>query len=207
MTLEAWSVFVAAAVLLCLSPGANNLMALTNGLRYGVVASLVAVGGRLAAFAVMIAIAAVGLGAVLAASELAFQVVKWAGVAYLVYLGIRALRAPAATALGSAVAVKAQSLAALARKEFLVAIGNPKAILIFTAVFPQFLVAAEPALPQFAVMGATFLVTEIFAALAYVISGRCFAPLLRERASWINRISGGLLLTAAGLLASASRRA
>jgi threonine/homoserine/homoserine lactone efflux protein len=207
MTLEAWSVFVAAAVLLCLSPGANNLMALTNGLRYGVVASLVAVGGRLAAFAVMIAIAAVGLGAVLAASELAFQVVKWAGVAYLVYLGIRALRAPAATALDPAVAVKAQSLAALARKEFLVAIGNPKAILIFTAVFPQFLEASEPALPQFAVMGATFLVTEIFAALAYVISGRCFAPLLRERASWINRISGGLLLTAAGLLASASRRA
>jgi threonine/homoserine/homoserine lactone efflux protein len=207
MTLEAWSVFVAAAVLLCLSPGANNLMALTNGLRYGVVASLVAVGGRLAAFAVMIAIAAVGLGAVLAASELAFQVVKWAGVTYLVYLGIRALRAPAATALDPAVAAKAQSLSALARKEFLVAIGNPKAILIFTAVFPQFLEASEPALPQFAVMGATFLVTEIFAALAYVISGRCFAPLLRERASWINRISGGLLLTAAGLLASASRRA
>jgi threonine/homoserine/homoserine lactone efflux protein len=147
MTLEAWSVFVAAAVLLCLSPGANNLMALTNGLRYGVVASLVAVGGRLAAFAVMIAIAAVGLGAVLAASELAFQVVKWAGVAYLVYLGIRALRAPAATALDPAVAAKAQSLSALARKEFLVAIGNPKAILIFTAVFPQFLEASEPALP------------------------------------------------------------
>jgi threonine/homoserine/homoserine lactone efflux protein len=69
------------------------------------------------------------------------------------------------------------------------------------------LVAAEPALPQFAVMGATFLATEIFAALAYVISGRCFAPLLRERASWVNRISGGLLLMAAGLLASASRRA
>ena len=93
MTLDAWLVFAAAAALLCLAPGANNLMALTNGLRYGVLASLVAVAGRLAAFTVMIAITALGLGAVLAASELAFQVIKWAGVAYLLYLGVKALRA------------------------------------------------------------------------------------------------------------------
>lgn len=206
MTLDAWFVFAAAAMLLCLSPGANNLMALTNGLRYGIAASLVAVGGRLAAFAVMIAVTAVGLGAVLAASELAFQVIKWAGVAYLLHLGVRALRAPAA-ALESTAVTRGQSLGGLARKEFLVAIGNPKAILIFTAIFPQFLAAGEPALPQFTVMGLTFLVLEVFAALAYVISGKCFAPLLRERARWMNWISGGLLLAAAGLLASASRRA
>ncbi|GAB4227856.1 MAG: LysE family translocator [Kiloniellaceae bacterium] len=205
MTLDAWLVFAAAAALLCLAPGANNLMALTNGLRYGVLASLVAVAGRLAAFTVMIAITALGLGALLAASELAFQVIKWAGVAYLLYLGVKALRARGGQAADSAGPVPALSLAALARREFLVAIGNPKAILIFTAVFPQFLAPGEPAMPQFAVMGATFLVLEIVAALVYVISGKCFAPLLRDRSSWVNRISGGLLLTAAGLLASASR--
>jgi threonine/homoserine/homoserine lactone efflux protein len=206
MSVDAWFVFVAAAALLCLSPGANNLLALTNGLRYGILAALVAVGGRLAAFAAMIAVTAVGLGAVLAASELAFQVIKWAGVAYLLDLGIRAWRAPAVAVPAAEPVPAGRSLAFLARKEFLVAIGNPKAILIFTAVFPQFLVSGEPALPQFAVMGATFLVTEIFAALAYVISGRCFAPLLRRRSSWINRLTGGLLLAAAGLLASASRQ-
>jgi len=205
MTLDAWLVFAAAAALLCLAPGANNLMALTNGLRYGVLASLVAVAGRLAAFTVMIAITALGLGAVLAASELAFQVIKWAGVAYLLYLGVKALRARGGQAADAAGPVPALSLAGLARREFLVAIGNPKAILIFTAVFPQFLAPGEPAMPQFAVMGATFLVLEIVAALVYVISGKCFAPLLRDRSSWVNRISGGLLLTAAGLLASASR--
>ncbi len=207
MTFDAWSVFLAAAVLLCLSPGANNLMALTNGLRYGVLASLVAVGGRIAAFTVMIAITAVGLGAVLAASELAFQVIKWAGVAYLIYLGVKALRRRGEASFDGEAAVKAQSLGELARKEFLVAVGNPKAILIFTAIFPQFLVPGEPALPQFAVMGATFLVGEVFAALVYVVSGKCFAPLLRDRSSWVNRITGGLLLAAAGLLAAASRRA
>ncbi|NIA68236.1 LysE family transporter [Pelagibius litoralis] len=211
MTFDAWFVFVAAATLISLSPGANNLLALTNGLRYGATPSLAAVGGRLGAFVVMIVIAALGLGAVLAASELAFQIIKWAGVAYLVYLGLRAFLAPAAAATpggqrGGAVS-GAQSWATLARREFLVAVGNPKAILVFTAVFPQFLVAGEAALPQFAVMGLTFLVTECLAAFTYVFSGKVFAPLLRDRAALVNRITGGLLLAAAGLLASASRRA
>ncbi|WP_422364719.1 LysE family translocator [Pelagibius sp.] len=208
MTFDTWFVFLAAAVLICLSPGANNLLALTNGLRFGAAPSLAAVGGRLAAFLVMIVIAAAGLGAVLAASELAFQIIKWAGVAYLVYLGLRALMAPAAaSAVPAAGAGRGLSVAALARREFLVAVGNPKAILVFTAVFPQFLVPGEAALPQFAVMGATFLATECLAAFAYVLSGKIFAPLLRDRAALVNRITGGLLLAAAGLLASASRRA
>ena len=209
MTFENWLVFVTAAVLISFSPGANNLLALTNGLRFGATPSLAAVGGRLGAFLLMIVIAALGLGAVLAASELAFQIIKWAGVGYLVYLGLRALTAPAVPlpATAGTAAVAGQPVIALARREFLVAIGNPKAILLFTAIFPQFLIAGEAPLPQFAVMGATFLVTECFAAFAYVLSGKVFAPLLRDRAGLVNRLTGGLLLAAAGLLASASRRA
>ncbi len=208
MSFESWLVFVVAALLISLSPGANNLLALTNGLRFGAGRSLAAVGGRIGAFTVMIVIAALGLGAVLAASELAFQVIKWAGVAYLVYLGLRALTAPAASPSdpGGGTARAHQSVAVMARREFLVALGNPKAILVFTAVFPQFVVPGEPALPQFAVIGLTFLATEVLAAFAYVLSGKVFAPLLRDRAALVNRITGGLLLAAAGLLASASRR-
>ena len=208
MSFESWLVFVVAAMLISLSPGANNLLALTNGLRFGAGRSLAAVGGRIGAFAVMIVIAALGLGAVLAASELAFQVIKWAGVAYLVYLGLRALTAPAAAPNDPGGMARAhQSVAVMARREFLVALGNPKAILVFTAVFPQFVVPGEPALPQFLVIGLTFLGTEVLAAFAYVLSGKVFAPLLRDRAALVNRITGGLLLAAAGLLASASRRA
>ena len=133
--------------------------------------------------------------------------VKWAGVAYLLYLAVKAWRAPAPKVAGPLAGAPAVSLPVLARKEFLVAVGNPKAILIFTAVFPQFLEPGLPALPQFLVMGITFLLSEVFAALLYVVSGKCFAPLLRDRASWVNRITGGLLLTAAGLLATAGRRA
>ena len=191
-----------------MAPGANNLLALTNGLRYGVVPSLAAVGGRLAAFVAMIAVAALGLGAVLAASELAFQVIKWAGVGYLVYLGLRALLAPVPPVQQDDAGETALQLplAHLARREFWVAVGNPKAILIFTAVFPQFLVASEPALPQFVMMGVSFLVTECAAGFAYVLFGRCFAPLLRRRSGLVNRLTGGLLLGAAGMLASVSRR-
>ncbi|WP_420345599.1 LysE family translocator [Pelagibius sp.] len=208
MSFDSWLVFVVAAMLISLSPGANNLLALTNGLRFGAGRSLAAVGGRIGAFAVMIVIAALGLGAVLAASELAFQVIKWVGVAYLVYLGLRALTTPAAAPNDPGGMARAnQSVAVMARREFLVALGNPKAILVFTAVFPQFVVPGEPALPQFLVIGLTFLGTEVLAAFAYVLSGKVFAPLLRDRASLVNRITGGLLLAAAGLLASASRRA
>ena len=208
MSFESWLVFVVAAALISLSPGANNLLALTNGLRFGAARSLAAVGGRIGAFAVMIVIAALGLGAVLAASEFAFQIVKWAGVAYLVYLGLRAFTAPAAApnTPGGGAGTARQSVGVMARREFLVALGNPKAILVFTAVFPQFVVPGEPALPQFVVIGFTFLATECLAAFVYVLSGKVFAPLLRDRASLVNRLTGGLLLAAAGLLASASRR-
>ena len=212
MAFDAWLVFLPTAVLLSLAPGPSNLLALTNGLRHGARPSVLAAAGRLAAFAVMILLAAFGLAAVLAASELAFQVVKWAGVAYLLYLGIQAWRGPVLLpAAGQPSAAENAQAAAwqLAKREFLVANGNPKAILIFTAVFPQFLDPAAAVLPQFLVMGVTFLLVESGAVAVYALcgsqAGRFAGRLGAGR--WLNRASGGMLIGAAGLLATASRRA
>ncbi|KOU00333.1 homoserine transporter [Streptomyces rimosus subsp. pseudoverticillatus] len=84
-----WAAFFPAAVLLAATPGANQLLALRNGLRHGPRAAVGASLGRFGAFALMVAAVAAGLGALLTASEVAFSVVKWGGVAYLAWLGVR----------------------------------------------------------------------------------------------------------------------
>ncbi len=206
MTWQAWLVFAPACLLINLAPGPNNMLAMTNGLQVGLRGAVLAGAGRLAAFAVMILLAAVGLGAVLAASETAFQVIKWAGAAYLVYLGIQLWRRreEGAAPDGAAPAVR---LGVLARREFLVAIGNPKAILVFTAFFPQFLDPGRTAWPQFAVMGATFLAMEILALSGYALSGRQASQFGRSARGrqLLSRISGSALI-GAGLMLAASRR-
>ncbi len=208
MPWEIWLVFVPASFALNMAPGPNNLLAMSNGVRFGFGRAVLAGGGRLAAFAVMIALTALGLGALLAASELAFHVIKWCGAAYLVYLGIRLWRTrPDPTFAAAADARPATALKELARQEFLIAAGNPKAILIFTAFFPQFLQSDASALPQFAVMGATFLMLEVAALTLYAVSGRQLAFLTRTESGQrlINRVSGGMLV-GAGVLLAASRR-
>lgn len=206
MTWQAWLVFAPACLLINLAPGPNNMLAMTNGLQVGLRGAVLAGAGRLAAFAVMILLAAVGLGAVLAASETAFQVVKWAGAAYLVYLGVQLWRRRDAvsTCARSAPAVR---LGLLMRREFLVAIGNPKAILVFTAFFPQFLDPGQPAWGQFAVMGATFLAMEVLALTGYAFSGRQASQFGRSPRGrrLLNRISGSALI-GAGLMLATSRR-
>ena len=233
MTLESWLLFISTAVFLSYAPGANNLMAMTNGLRYGVGPTISAGLGRMVAFALMIAITALGLGALLAASELAFQVIKWAGAAYLLFLGFQIWRGPriglpetpsrvenstpqAQTGPQSSPLTsppspllwqpQAYRLWTLTKREFLVAIGNPKAILIFTAFFPQFLDPARPQFAQFAIMGLTFLAIEFVALACYGVLGKSLARLrLSPGSRLMNRLSGGIMMGAGALLAVAHR--
>ena len=161
MTLDLYLLFLPACFAINMAFGPNNLLSLSNGARDGTARAVAAASGRLVAFAIMIAIAGFGLGTLLVASEIAFAVVKWLGAAYLVWLGIRLLRA-GAPALDQAAAAGPQPLRALVRQEFWVAMGNPKAILVFTAFFPQFVVPTDYA-ASFAVLGASFLALEVVA--------------------------------------------
>lgn len=207
MSAQSWLLFLPAAFLMSMAPGPNNLLGLSNGLRFGVLRAMIAVSGRLVAFAAMILLTAIGLGAVLATSELVFQIVKWGGVAYLLFLGIQIWRAPPMDLSAPTGGGQGTGLFALARREFWIAAGNPKAILIFTAVFPQFVDAKEAYIPQFLMLGLGFLATEIVAALAYVAAGRGVGLLnlgVRGRI-WLNRITGGTFIGAAALLAAARR--
>ncbi len=152
--------FVPACFAINMAFGPNNLLALTNGARHGVGLALVASMGRIVAFAAMIAIAALGMGALLATSELVFTVVKVAGAAYLAYLGLKLIRSRETLAADAAEGPKPRTTWGFARQEFLVAAGNPKAILVFTAFFPQF-VTPGAYWQSFAIEGAIFLAFEV----------------------------------------------
>ena len=207
MTLATYLLFLPACFALNMAFGPNNLLSVTNGARWGVGPAVAAALGRLPAFALMIAVAGVGMGALLAASALAFNLVKWLGAAYLVWLGIRLLRAPApALAAADTHAAGAPDLRALLRQEFLVAIGNPKAILVFTAFFPQF-VAPEAYTLSYLLLGLSFLLLEVVAIALYALLGARVRRLARGGPAmrWFNRASGGMMI-GFGLLLAAARR-
>jgi threonine/homoserine/homoserine lactone efflux protein len=93
------------------------------------------------------------------------------------------------------------------RQEFMIAISNPKAILIFTAIFPQMLNLSEPVTQQFLVMGVTFMATEFIAAFFYALGGRQLRRLIRSPKGMtnLNRGMGGIFVLASAFLATASR--
>lgn len=205
MDLATLSLFLPACFALNMAPGPNNLLSVSNATRYGYRRACVAGIGRLLAFAGMIALAAAGLAVVLQTSELLFYGIKIVGAGYLLYLAWQLWRANPATE--DAVAAPANGLLALARQEFLVAAGNPKAILIFTAFLPQFVDPARAITPQFMLLGVLFLLLEWIAISAYAYMGlhmrRWFAEPRGKRI--FNRCCAGLLSAAASVLLMAKR--
>ncbi|GAA1946609.1 LysE family translocator [Amycolatopsis minnesotensis] len=201
--------FFGAALLLAVTPGANNLLGLHHGMRYGIGRGLAGLAGRLAAFVLMIVAVTAGLGQLLAASELALTIIKWAGVAYLVWLAARMLWT--ARRDGTPEPADEQqprrSGWQVARKEFLVAITNPKAVLIFTAFVPQFIDPAHGPVPwQVALLGAVYLLAESVAGIGYIAVGAGVkaARLSRRARRNLDRGTGVVLLGMAGALAGST---
>ncbi len=206
--------FAPVAVAIALTPGPNNFCGLNNGIRAGVGAALLATVGRVAAFAIFLTISAIGLGAMLLASEAAFTAVKWAGAVYLFWIGWRAWRSRefggAALAEGAEAAVRAAapvSVRAMALQEFLLGITNPKAIILFAAIFPQFIDPAQPAARQFVVLGAVYLMAEFVSTAMYAACGLQIRRVIRTQRGVVrlNRATGGFFMGAGGLLLATHR--
>ncbi|AVF55492.1 LysE family translocator [Pseudomonas fulva] len=203
MDLASLMLFIPACFALNMAPGPNNLLSLHNASRYGLRAACLAGVGRLFAFSGMIGLAAMGLAVVLHTSETLFLAIKVVGAVYLFYLAWQLWRAPVAAAVDAG--YSAHSGWRLARQEFMVAAGNPKAILIFTAFLPQFVSVASP-VPvgqQFLLLGVLFLLLEWAAIALYAAVGaylqRWFSRPRPRRL--FNRTSAALLASAgAGLL-------
>lgn len=197
-----WLAFLPAALVVSLVPGANQILSLRTALRQGTADAVVGLTGRFAAFVLLVAAVAAGLGALLTASATALDVLRWVGVAYLGWLGVLTLRRSRFVA--AAPVPPARPRRGLVREEFLVALTNPKALLLFAAFLPQF-VGADPSPARLAVLGLAYIGVEAASALVYtVIGGRLRGRgrgLTARTQAWVERSCGGAFLGLAGALA------
>lgn len=208
MKTAALLLFVPACFALNLAPGPNNLLSISNATRYGFRASCLGGLGRLLAFVGMIALASLGLAVVLHTSEWLFGLIKLAGAGYLLWLAWQLWHAPVGSAGVDATPTPAMTPWGLARQEFWVAAGNPKAILIFTAFLPQFVDPALPPAPQFALLGALFLLLEGVAIAVYALMGLHMRRWLAQaRGQRLFNRGCAVLLSGAALGLLTSRRA
>ncbi len=203
MSLQVWLTFIVAAMLISLSPGAGALSCMASGMRYGYRRSLPNIAGMQLGVALQLAVVGIGLGALLAASTLAFNLVKGFGVAYLCYLGWRQFRAEARPLQPEAADAAAGTPRALFVQGFLVNASNPKATIFLLAVLPQFIDAHAPVLPQYLVCMATLTVVDIVVMSGYALFAARVLRLLRapRHLRWMNRGFGALFVLAAGFLA------
>ena len=203
MDISTWIAFFAAAWAISLSPGAGAVAAMSAGLNHGFRRGYVMTLGLVAGIWTQILVVGIGLGALIAASSLAFTVVKWGGVAYLVWLGIKQWRAPAAPMVaegGEAVAVSPRELFV---RGWIVNALNPKGTVFLLAVVPQFLNVGQPLLPQYAVIALTLAFTDLvvmagYTALAARVLRTLKAP---SHIKAMNRTFGALFVAAGTLLA------
>ncbi|MBJ9968647.1 LysE family translocator [Burkholderia seminalis] len=208
MNLHTWWLFVATVFVVSAIPGPNMLLVMTHGARHGLRRSAATMAGCLSALVLMLSVSAAGLGAVLEAWPAMFNTLRFAGAAYLIYLGVKAWRAraddvPAAGAEPAAAHTAAASRGTLFRNGFLVAGSNPKAILFAAALLPQFINAAEPTLPQFGILVVTFAVIEVSWYLVYASFGTRIGATLKSQsvAKVFNRLTGGLFVGFGAMMA------
>ena len=198
MSLDYWLAYVLTVLVLMSTPGPSHLLMLSNSLRHGFRPALATACGDLSANVLQMLAAGLGLVTVLAASRDLFLAIKWAGVAYLAFLGLRLILG---TGGGSPSASQSASPGRLYAQGFLTSAANPKAVVFFAALFPQFIDPLASLAPQLLVLGATYIAIDALFLSAYGGLARWMAARLTSVVRrWERRISGGLLILAAVLL-------
>ncbi len=206
MSIEIWLAFAVAVFVISGTPGPNMLLSMTHGIHHGLAGTVSTMVGLLSGIAVVFSISLGGLGTLLLASAHAFDVIKYVGAVYLIYLGIKTWRA-ADTRISTANRPDAPGAWARFRIGVFVSLSNPKAILFGVAFFPQFLDRSQPLLFQATVLLATFVVSETLWMTVYAGGGARLAHWLRQggRMRWFNR-AAGTAFVGAGVMLGAFRR-
>ena len=209
MEFSHWLAFFAACWAISISPGAGAVAAMSAGLNYGFARGYFTVFGLILGIWTQLLVVAVGLGALVAASASAFLVIKWAGVAYLVWLGIAQWRAPAqpmATQSFDDVQVRRRDMVL---RGWMINAVNPKGTVFMLAVVPQFLVLEKPLPLQYLVIGASLSFTDLVVMAGYtLLAARVLGALKEPRhIRALNRTFGSLFVVAGTLLALFKRSA
>ncbi|MEF7617133.1 LysE family transporter [Aquincola sp. MAHUQ-54] len=208
MELSVWLTFVAAAFAISLSPGTAAIAAMSTGSQVGLARGWRLLPGLALGITTQMAIVALGLGALIIASSLAFQVVKWLGVGYLAWLGWQQWRAPA-KALDEAATRAGPGARGLLMRGWMINALNPKGTVFMLAVVPQFLDLARPLPLQYLAITATLCVSEMIVMAGYMAVAARVLGMLRspKQVGWMNRTFGALFMAAAALLATFKRAA
>jgi homoserine/homoserine lactone efflux protein len=204
MNFETWLAFIAASLVLTMTPGPSILLAVVHSMNYGASKTLFTALGDISANFIQMVFVAIGLGVVIATSELAFQLIKWFGVVTLIYMGVKmVLNKPKSVEFSDH--KNDITRRKLFMNGFLVAAGNPKAIVFFTAFFPQFIDSQKPLMIQLAIMCPTMAALDFIWVMIYALSAQRFLGFMKSRPRLLNRIGGSALLGASAFLATTSQ--
>ena len=202
---ETWLLYLLAIVLIGISPGPIAMLSMSHGIHFGKMRSMATGLGSVSAALVLMMASAAGLGAIISTSEYGFTLLKWCGAAYLVFLGIKLLLTknqdqPLEISQSKGKGTPRQ----LYQQAFLVGISNPKDLLFFAALFPQFIDLAAPQLPQLMILAATWAIVDFSFVMIYASMANVLAPSLKasNKLHWFDRTSGGVFLTLAAILIS-----
>lgn len=204
MSFSVWLGFLLAAILIAVTPGPGAVVSMSTGMRHGYGSAARVILGLQAALLTHLVIVGLGLGALLAASDLAFTVVKLFGAAYLVWLGVAKWRALPLAAGSEAPSLKAKGFFL---QGLLVNLTNPKAIVFIGALVPPFIDSSAALLPQYLTIGVTLCLTDMIVMSAYALVAVRLARWMHDPKSirLQNRLFGGLFVSAGALLAISSR--
>jgi homoserine/homoserine lactone efflux protein len=207
MAFSTWLAFFAASWAISISPGAGAVAAMTAGVQHGFARGYFLTFGLILGLWSQLLLVGAGLGALIVASSTAFAVVKWLGVAYLLWLGVAQWRAPAVgLQAGEGPPVTASRRSIVVRGWVLNTL-NPKGTLFMLAVVPQFLDPSRPLVLQYLVIGATLAFTDLVINAGYTaFASKALAALRTPRQMrWVNRVFGSLFIALATMLATVKR--
>ena len=199
MSIDIWITYLGTVLVLMSIPGPSQLLMLSNSIGNGFRRSVATAVGDLSANFLQMIVASIGLVSAIQNSREVFVVIKWAGVAYLVYLGFKQIF----TKSGNQVAEQRnkRSIKSLYWQGFITSASNPKAVLFFAALFPQFINPAAQLLPQFAFLSSTYIVIDGIFLCCYGKFADWIGNKLRSSiGQYLNKISGSFLIGAAILL-------
>lgn len=204
MPLDLYLAFIAACVVLIAIPGPNVALIVANSVAHGARYGLMTVAGTASAMVLQLALVVLGASALLGLLANLFDWLRWLGVAYLVWLGVRTWRAAATDLVGTQAELR--SMASIFSRGFAVSLTNPKTLLFYAAFLPQFVGAGDrEATYQLLLLAGTFLVVAVLLDGAWALLAGRLRSLLQARARLRNRITGGLLIGAGVGLAFARK--
>jgi len=205
MTMDWWLTYLLTTIILSLSPGSGAINTMSTGISHGYRGAVASIAGLQVGLTTHIVLVGIGLGALISQSLLAFELLKWLGAGYLVWLGICQWRAAGSLDLNALASSMPRSR--LFKRAVLVNLTNPKSIVFLAALFPQFINANQPQAEQYVILGVTTVLVDIVVMIGYATLAKRIATWLKtpRQMKLLNRIFGSMFMLVGLLLASARK--